>query len=110
MYSIKNKYYLEGATIYIRAVNIEREGETYGTYYQAVRSYREGGKVKQEVIHLGEHQTAEAALSAWPQEIQELKRTRPMHTEKLERKLDTLQELVEGADLTPTATPTDYRE
>lgn len=31
--------------------------EQYGTYYQAVRTYREKGKVKQEVIHSGEHQT-----------------------------------------------------
>jgi hypothetical protein len=45
--SINNKYYT-GATIYIRAINISRDGEQYGTYYQAVRSYREGGKVKQE--------------------------------------------------------------
>ena len=41
--------------MYIRAVNIERDGEQYGTYYQAVRSYREQGNVKQEVIHLGQH-------------------------------------------------------
>jgi hypothetical protein len=93
--SINIKYY-KGATIYIRAINIERDGEQYGTYYQAVRSYREQGKVKQEVVHLGEHQTAEAALAAWPQEIQELKRTRPKQAEKLQSKLDKLQELNEG--------------
>jgi hypothetical protein len=51
-------------SIYIRAVKIEREGEQYGTYYQAVRSYREQGKAKQEVFHLGEHQTAEEAPSS----------------------------------------------
>src|ERR671919_1876927 len=73
--SINNKYYTE-ATIYIRAVNIERDGEQYGTYYQAVRSYREKGGVKQQVVHLGEHETAEAALESWPKEIQEVKRTR----------------------------------
>ncbi len=41
--------------MYIRAVNMERDGERYGTYYQAVRSYpyRDGGKVKQGVVHLG---------------------------------------------------------
>jgi hypothetical protein len=61
-------------TIYIRAVKLERDGEQYGTYYQAVRSYRQDGKVKQEVVHLGEHQTAESALAAWPQEIRELGR------------------------------------
>jgi hypothetical protein len=70
--SINNKYYA-GATIYIRAINIERDGEKYGTYYQAVLSYREGGKVKQEVVHLGQHSTAESALESWPQEIQELR-------------------------------------
>jgi hypothetical protein len=93
--SINNKYY-EEVTIYIRAINIERDGEQYGTYYQAVRSYRERGKVKQEVVHLGEHQTAEAALQSWPQEIQELKRTRPKQAEKLQSKLDKLQELNDG--------------
>jgi hypothetical protein len=82
--------------IYIRAVKIERDGEQYGTYYQAVRSYREGGKVKQEVVHLGEHQTAEEALTAWPTEIRELERRgRPKQAEKLQDKLDRLQELTE---------------
>jgi hypothetical protein len=96
--SIKNKYY-KGATNYIRAVNIKRDGEQYGTYYQAVRSYREGegGKVKQDVIHLGEHSTAEAALNTWPQELKELERIgRPRTAEKLQDKLDRLQELTEG--------------
>jgi hypothetical protein len=99
--SIKYKYY-KGTTIYIRAINIERDGERYGTYYQAVRSYRKKEKVKQEVIHLGEHPTAEDALAGWPQEIQELKRTRPKQAEKLQEKLDRLWELTKGADLTPT--------
>ena len=96
--SIKNKYYT-GATIYVRAIKLERNGEQYGTYYQAVRSYREGGKVKQQVVHLGEHETAEAALESWPLEIQELKRTRPKQAEKLEQKLNRLQELTEGRDI-----------
>jgi hypothetical protein len=91
--SIKNKYYT-GVSIYIRAVNIERDSEQYGPFYQAVRSYREGGKVKQEVIHLGEHQTAEAALDAWPQEIKLLYRIgRPKRAEKLQDKLAKLSEL-----------------
>jgi hypothetical protein len=92
--SINNKYY-KGATIYIRAVKIQRDGEQYGTYYQAVRSYREGGKVKQEVVHLGEHSTAESALESWPHEIQELMSTRPKQAEKLQQKLDRLRELRE---------------
>ena len=95
MCSINNKYYT-GATIYIRAINIERDGEQYGTYYQAVRSYREKGKVKQEVVHLGEHSTAEEALAVWPQEIKELERTRPKQAQKLQSKLERLQELTEG--------------
>lgn len=48
-------------------------------------------------MHLGEHQTAEAALESWPKEIQELKRIgRPKQAEKLQEKLDRLQELTEG--------------
>jgi hypothetical protein len=58
-----------------------------------VRSYREKGKVKQEVIHLGEHSTAEVALESWPREIQELKSTRPKQADKLQQKLDKLREL-----------------
>jgi hypothetical protein len=93
--SIKNKYYTDRSHhIYIRAIKIERDGEQYGTYYQAVRSYREKGKVKQEVVHLGEHQTAEAALNVWPTEIQELRRIgRQNKAGKLQEKLDRLQEL-----------------
>jgi hypothetical protein len=90
--SINNKYYA-GATIYIRAVNIERDGEQYGTYYQAVRSYREQGKVMQEVIHLGQHYTPEKALTAWEREIEELARTRPKQARKLQVKLERLREL-----------------
>jgi len=94
--SIKNKYYNRRPASYIRAVKIEREGEQYGTYYQAVRSYREKGQVKQELVHLGAFETAEAALESWPQEIQELKRTRPRQAAKLRYKLATLRELTEG--------------
>ena len=93
----------KGVHIYIRAIKIKRDGEQYGTYYQAVRSYREKGKVKQKVVHLGEHETAEAALESWPKEIQELRRRgRPKQAKNLQDKLDRLQELTEGADLTPT--------
>jgi hypothetical protein len=81
--------------IYIRAVKIERDGEQYGTYYQAVRSYRDGGKVKQEVVHLGEYQTAEAALASWPEEVKRLRRIgRPKQAGKLQGKLDRLRELI----------------
>ena len=91
--SIKYKYY-KGSTIYIRSVNIVRDGEQYGTYYQAVRSYREKGKVKQQVVHLGEHETAEAALAAWSKEIEEFERRgRPKKAEKVTNKLNRLREL-----------------
>jgi hypothetical protein len=90
--SINNKYY-NGVSIYIRTVNINRDGEQYGTYYQAVRSYRESGRVKQEVIHLGEHQTADDALTAWEQKIGKFEATRPKQARKLQAKLDRLQEL-----------------
>jgi hypothetical protein len=90
--SINNKYYT-GSTIYIRAVNIERDGERYGTYYQAVRSYREQGKVKQEVIHLGQHSTPEKALTAWERQIGALETTRPKQAKKLKAKVDRLRQL-----------------
>ena len=32
-----------------------RDDEQYGTYYQAVRFFHRGGKVKQVVVRLGEH-------------------------------------------------------
>ena len=60
-----------------------------------MRSYREKGKVKQEVVHLGEHSTAESALESWPQEIQEFNKTRPKQAQKLQDKLNRLQELRE---------------
>jgi hypothetical protein len=88
---IKSKYYA-GALIYIRAVNIERDGEQYGTYYQAVRSYREGGKVKQEVIHLGQHSTPRDAMQEWERQIGTLQTIRPKQAHKLQRKLDRLGE------------------
>jgi hypothetical protein len=68
-----------------------------GPYFQLVRSYREGGKVKQEVlVHLGEHETPEAALAAWPPEIAHLKAIgRESRAEKLESKLVKLRELRE---------------
>ena len=81
------------ATIYIRAINIERDGKKYGTYYQAVRSYRENGKVKQEVVHLGEHATADEALTAWTEDARRLQATRPRKADKLRAKLDRLKAL-----------------
>ena len=78
----------------MRAGTIERYGEQYGIYYQAVRSYLEGGKVKQEVIHLGQHPTVDAALDSWSDEIKELKKTRPSKAKKLQGKLERLRKLI----------------
>jgi hypothetical protein len=65
-----------------------------------VRSYREQGKVKQEVIHLGQHTTADEALTAWKLEIGELQMTRPKQARKLRAKLERLQELTrKGEDI-----------
>ena len=67
-------------------------------YNQLVRSYRENGKVKQEVIaHLGELTSADEALKYWPQEVELLRRT-GQHTkaDKVEAKLNRLQELTKG--------------
>jgi prefoldin subunit 5 len=49
--------------------------------------------VKQDVVHLGEHRTADEALTAWEREIEELARTRPKQAQKLKEKLERLREL-----------------
>jgi hypothetical protein len=70
-----------------------------------VRSYRnEESKPRQEVlVHLGEYETPEAALAAWPAEIAEHRRAgREEQAERLQDKLDRLQELTDGANVTPT--------
>jgi hypothetical protein len=79
---------------YIRTVNIERDGEQYGTYYQAVRSYREGGKVKQDVVHLREYSTADEALTAWADDVRQLQTTRPRKADKLRAKMDKRRAMV----------------
>ena len=69
-----------------------------GPYFQLVRSYRERGKVKQEVlVHLGEHPTPEAALAVWPAQVEHLRAIeRNDQANKLEAKLEKLRELREG--------------
>ena len=68
-----------------------------GPYFQPVRSYREGGKVKQEVlVHLGEHETPEAALAAWPSEIAHLRHIgRDQQADKLQANFEKLRALTE---------------
>ena len=49
-------------------------------------------------VHLGEHATPEEALATWPQEVDHLRQMgRESKAEKLQGKLDRLQELTEGA-------------
>jgi hypothetical protein len=82
--------------IYVRRMRSRERGP----YFQLVRSYREGRQVKQEVlVHLGEHETPEAALAAWPPEIEHLRVIgRESQGEKLESKLTKLRELWEGGN------------
>ena len=50
-----------------------------GPYFQLVRSYREGGKVKQEVlvlVHLGHHEKPRTRLAVWPSEVRHLRAIR----------------------------------
>ena len=69
-----------------------------GPYFQLVRSYREGGKVKQEVlVHLGTHEKPEDALAAWPLEVGHLRKIgRKDQADKLEANLEKLRALTEA--------------
>jgi hypothetical protein len=69
-----------------------------GPYFQLVRSYREEGKVKQEVlVHLGAHQRPEEALEAWPSELEHLRAIgRDDQADKLEANLKKLRALTEA--------------
>ena len=69
-----------------------------GPYFQLVRSYRQEGKVRQEVlVHLGRHEKPEDALAAWPSEIAHLRKIgRENQADKLEANLEKLRALTEG--------------
>lgn len=69
-----------------------------GPYFQLVRSYREEGKVKQEVlVHLGEYETPDAALTAWPPVVEHLRRIgREDQADKLRNNLERLRSITEG--------------
>ena len=84
----------EGGTIYVRRIKSRK----YGDYFQLVRSYRDEGTVKKEVlVHLGDYATPDDALVAWPREIAAHRRAgRDEQAEKLRGKLDRLQKLTEG--------------
>lgn len=50
-------------------------------------------------VHLGEHASAEEALSAWPEEIRRLRKIgRENKADKLQAKLERLRELTKGED------------
>jgi hypothetical protein len=82
---------MDGDEMHVRRIR----SRNYGDYYQLVRSHREGGTVKKEVlVHLGEHATPGAALVAWPEEIDEHRRAgRDEQADKLQGKLKRLEEL-----------------
>jgi hypothetical protein len=67
-----------------------------GPYFQLVRSYRQGDRVRQELlVHLGEHETPEAALEAWPGQVERLRRIgRDEQADKLAANLEKLRALV----------------
>jgi hypothetical protein len=69
-----------------------------GPYFQLVRSYREEGKVKQELlVHLGIHERPEDALEAWPSEVEHLRAIgREDQANKLEANLQKLRALTEA--------------
>ncbi len=69
-----------------------------GPYFQLVRSYREGGKVRQEVlVHLGRLERPEDALAAWPSEAGHLRKMgREDQADKLEANLEKLRTITEA--------------
>jgi hypothetical protein len=69
-----------------------------GPYFQLVRSYRQEGKVKQEVlVHLGTHERPEDALAAWPPEVEHLRKIgREDQADKLEANLEKLRSLTKA--------------
>jgi hypothetical protein len=78
--------------IYIRRV--KRQGDD-GYDYQLVRSYREGGTVKKEVlVHLGAYWDTEDALLSWREACRDLEQLhRTSQAQKLRAKCDRLTEL-----------------
>ncbi len=91
MFTVDTDYrYYRGGGIYVRKVT----SRGTGPYFQLVRSYRnEEGQPRQEVlVHLGVHETPQAALSGWPQEIAHLRRIgRDQQADKLKKNLEKLR-------------------
>ena len=84
----------KGATIYVRRTTSRGRGP----YFQLVRSYREEGKVRQEVlVHLGIHESPEDALAAWPAEVAHLRKIgRQEQADRLQANLEKLLALPEA--------------
>jgi hypothetical protein len=68
-----------------------------GPYFQLVESYRPEGvdtPRTRVLVHLGEYETPEAALAAWPQQVEHLRRIgRCKQADELQAKLNKLLEL-----------------
>ncbi len=79
--------------MYIRRVKVPGGGEEFN--YQLVRSYREGGTVKKEVlVHLGPYWDTEDALRSWRAAADDLSQLyRYTQAEKLWAKCERLAEL-----------------
>ena len=45
-------------------------------------------------VHLGEHATADEALTAWAEDVRQLQTTRPRKADKLRAKMDRLRAMV----------------
>jgi len=80
--------------IYVRRVH----SRGTGPYFQLVESYRrEGTRTPRTrvLVHLGEHETPEAALAAWPSQVEHMRRIgRDRQADELQRKVNKLSELV----------------
>ena len=94
-YTVVTVYsHYKGGGIYVRRT----KSRGRGPYFQLVRSYREEGKVRQEVlVHLGTHERPEDALAAWPSEAEHLRKIgREGQADKLEANLEKLRALTES--------------
>ena len=89
-----NAHDTKGGSIYVRRI---KSGD-HGDYFQLVESYRDEGTVKKRIlVHLGQHESVDEALSEWPEEITFLRRfKRYGQADKLEGKLQTLRTLTKG--------------
>jgi hypothetical protein len=88
---------VRGGDIYVRRV----KSKGSGPYFQLVRSFRnEEGKPRQEVlVHLGVHETPEAAMASWPIEIAHLRRIgREGQADRLEANLKKLKAALTEAE------------